>query len=97
MIEQHIEVLNKVKEKGLIHYQSDLDTQLKAERALHVIIEACIDIANHIISVKALRRPKDYADVFKILGEANIINEELTTNLVNMARFRLDLCISIQV
>lgn len=87
-IEQCFEMLGQIKEKGFSHYQSDFGTRLMAERALHLVIESCIDISNHIIAVRGFRRPKDYADVFKILGEQDLLNEDLTKRLINMARFR---------
>ncbi|MGV9171885.1 MAG: type VII toxin-antitoxin system HepT family RNase toxin, partial [Promethearchaeia archaeon] len=52
------------------------------------IIEACIDIAAHIISVSELERPKTYAELFEVLGDNQIIDSTLSQNLSNMARFR---------
>jgi len=51
-IEQSLKVLEKVRKAGFSKYNSDFETQLKAERALHISIEASIDIANHLIAVK---------------------------------------------
>jgi uncharacterized protein YutE (UPF0331/DUF86 family) len=35
-----------------------------------------------------LRAPQDYADVFRILGEAGILPQDLTEPMQDMARFR---------
>jgi uncharacterized protein YutE (UPF0331/DUF86 family) len=59
-----------------------------AERYLQVAIEACLDIANHIIAAERLRPPKDYADVFSVLQEADLIPAEFLPALQRMARFR---------
>jgi uncharacterized protein YutE (UPF0331/DUF86 family) len=53
-----------------------------------VSIEACIDIANHIIAKEHLGVPKTYSDCFKILQERKIISSQLAHKLINMAKFR---------
>ena len=87
-IEQCMKVIEKTREKGLAHYLRNLETRFLTERALHLSIEAAIDIGNHIIANKGFRRPSDYADIFRILREEKIISEELCEKLVQMARFR---------
>ncbi|WP_297465099.1 DUF86 domain-containing protein [Thermococcus sp.] len=59
-----------------------------AKYNLLVAIEACIDIAYHLISKNKLRLPQDYADFFRILKENGIIGERLAHRLALMARFR---------
>jgi len=51
-------------------------------------MEACIDIANYIISVKGFRRAEEYSEMFKVLKEEGVIGKELATKLEDMARFR---------
>ena len=87
-IEQCKKVIDRTKEKGLAHYLKDQDTRLLTERALHLAIEASFDIANHIIASKGYRRPASYSDIFVILREEQVISENLSERLVNMARFR---------
>ena len=67
--------------------ESYKDTQA-AKYSLLEIMEACIDIANYIISVKAFRRAEEYSEMFKVLKEEEIIGEELAAKLEDMARFR---------
>ena len=59
-----------------------------AKHSLLEIMEACIDIANYIISVKGFRRAEEYSEMFKVLKEEEIIGEELAAKLEDMARFR---------
>lgn len=59
-----------------------------AKHSLLEIMEACIDIANYIISVKGFRRAEEYSEMFKVLKEEEVIAEDLTTRLEDMARFR---------
>lgn len=58
------------------------------ERYLQVAIEACLDIANHIIAAERLRAPRDYADAFSVLAEADLIPVEFLPVVQRMARFR---------
>lgn len=58
------------------------------ERALQVTIEACLDIAQHVISEEGFRYPESNADAFVVLNEESIIPDALLPDLVNMAKFR---------
>jgi uncharacterized protein YutE (UPF0331/DUF86 family) len=58
------------------------------ERTLQLATEACLDIANHIISYEGYREPEDNKDVFKVLSENNIIEADLRDRLIKMAKFR---------
>ncbi len=50
--------------------------------------EACLDIANHIISYEGYREPEDNKDIFAVLSENDIIAEDLRDKLIKMAKFR---------
>jgi len=51
-------------------------------------VEACLDIANHIISYEGYREPIDNKDIFQVLFEQEIIDEKLKESLKKMAQFR---------
>ncbi len=53
-----------------------------------VLIEATMNIANHICSRLLEKAPANYADTFLLLGKNNLIKSELAANLAQMARFR---------
>jgi uncharacterized protein YutE (UPF0331/DUF86 family) len=86
VIERNLkEIKNISKEKPeKISYRDEL----ALKHALLECIEACVDISNHIISVKGFRRPMDYSDVFLVLEENKIINKDLSYRLQKMAKFR---------
>jgi len=44
--------------------------------------------ASHLISKRGFRAPEDYADTFKVLADADVIEKEFAQELVKMARFR---------
>ncbi|MCP4104355.1 MAG: DUF86 domain-containing protein [Desulfobacteraceae bacterium] len=45
-------------------YQTDKRARRFVERTLHITVEACIDVAQHIISDEQLREPSIYRDAF---------------------------------
>lgn len=69
-------------------YQTDKRLRRYVERALHVLIEACIDVAQHIIADESFREPINYRDTFVVLGEEGVIPRSQVKNLENMASFR---------
>lgn len=69
-------------------YNSDVRTRRFVERTLHILIEACIDAAQHIISDEGFREPSSYRDAFVVLTEEKIIPAELLPRLEQMAAFR---------
>ena len=56
--------------------------------SLFEIVEACIDIANHIIAAERFERAEEYSQMFIVLAKNNVISEKLAEKLSNMARFR---------
>lgn len=94
-------VLRKISELEIYHrqidefsgitvrdYKEDWKTQRIVERTLQMMVETCVDIANHIISEAGMRMPTSYADTFKVLFENNLVDPDLFTALEKMAKFR---------
>jgi uncharacterized protein YutE (UPF0331/DUF86 family) len=58
------------------------------ERNLEVSAQAVIDIANRIISIEGLEKPRDYFEAIKRLGEAGILSLQFSEKLAPIAGFR---------
>ncbi len=69
-------------------FVSDPDKVGSAKYHFLVAIEAAIDLCNHIITKNNYRPPEDYADTFRVMGEAKIFDGDFVKNLVSMAKFR---------
>lgn len=69
-------------------YQADWKIQRIVERTLQLMVEVCVDIANHIISDRDLAVPTSYANTFEILNRSGLISNELVQTMVRMAKFR---------
>ncbi len=85
------EYLNQISEFSSVsadEYSGNWKTQRIVERTLQIMIELCIDIAGHIISDRKLRVPVGYADTFRSLWEAGLINPGMLDIMEKMAKFR---------
>ena len=69
-------------------YVQDWKTQRVVERTLHLAIETCMDVADHIIADRRLRVPETGAASFEILADAALLPKELGTSLGLMVGFR---------
>ena len=88
VIERNLSFLNQYKEKNEAELLSSYKDIQAIKYSLFEMIESCIDIASHIISIRAFQRAESYAEMFEILGKNDIIGNKLSINLSNMARFR---------
>lgn len=85
------EYLGQIREFSSIaeaEYSKDWKTQRIVERTLQIMIELAADISSHLISDKKLRVPTSYADTFKVLVEAGLIDQRLYQIMDKMAKFR---------
>jgi uncharacterized protein YutE (UPF0331/DUF86 family) len=85
---ESLQLLNHARVAGKQAFLQDAVLRAATERGLQVAIEACLDIGHHIIARRGLPRPADYQDVFRILGQHQIIEGALATRLADAARFR---------
>lgn len=69
-------------------YSNDWKTQRIVERTLQMMIETCVDIANHIISGSDMRTPTTYGDTFRILLENRVLGPEMAAVMEKMTKFR---------
>ncbi len=88
LLEQYQRILGEVARKPEDETAKDPLAVGAVKYYLQVSIEACLDIAHHVISSRRLRPPTDYADSFTVLCEAGILPEDFTGRLREMARFR---------
>ena len=64
-LDQYYAQLSEFTEISIADYRDDWKIQRIVERTLQMMLEVCVDIANHVISDKALRTPKSYAGGFE--------------------------------
>jgi uncharacterized protein YutE (UPF0331/DUF86 family) len=88
-LEEYLADLDEIsKDLDWSKFKNDKIIRRYVERTLQMAAEACLDIANHIISYEGYREPEDNKDVFEVLSENNVIAEDLRDKLIKMAKFR---------
>ena len=69
-------------------YLADRTSINASKYVLISAIEDALAAANHVISAEAYRGPSDYADAFRSLTEAGVLENHLAERLASMTRFR---------
>ncbi|MDR7410057.1 MAG: DUF86 domain-containing protein [Armatimonadota bacterium] len=64
------------------------DAQAVVERRLQTAVEGCLNVGNHVIARKHLGVPRDYTEVFRILGQAGILSPQVAEAMADLARLR---------
>ena len=98
-IKEHLKYLNKYyllllnarKIQHDVFIQDDV-LQASSERFLQLAIESCLNMGNRLISLyqfeKPVKTPETYADIFKELNTLGVVDDEFSSSLIKMARFR---------
>jgi uncharacterized protein YutE (UPF0331/DUF86 family) len=60
---------------------ADLDTQNMVLFALYRAMQGSIDLGQHLIAERGLPVPSSYREVFRVLGEAGVVDPELSRRL----------------
>lgn len=55
---------------------------------LQRIVEACIDVANHLIAENGWSTPDSASEAFQTLNDQGIFDDEFTSTLISMVGFR---------
>ena len=87
-LEQYLTELEEFRNLEPETYRGDWKTQRIVERSLHLAIEACLDLADHLIADRRLRVPATQGETFEILRDARLLDSFLATSLIQMAKFR---------
>ena len=77
LLDVYLDQLAPYRTLDLAAYERDWKTQRIVERTLHLVIETCMDVADHIVADRRLRIPETGAESFEILGDADIIPPDL--------------------
>ena len=88
LLEAYVSQLAPYRNIEVTAYRADWKTQRIVERTLHLAIEACLDVADHLVADRRLRVPETGAESFEILAEAGLLSAELGSALASMVGFR---------
>jgi uncharacterized protein YutE (UPF0331/DUF86 family) len=81
-------VLEDIRAEGEQVYLAGRQTRLAAERALQLAVQACIDVAAHLVAELGLRTPDTYREAFLGLAHEGLVHEDLAQRLGDAAGMR---------
>jgi uncharacterized protein YutE (UPF0331/DUF86 family) len=87
-LDTYLEQLAPYRNIDVDAYRQDWKTQRIIERTLHLAIETCMDVADHIVADRRLRVPETGAESFEILADADLLPRALGAALASMVGFR---------
>ena len=87
-LEGYLGELEQFRNIDLETYRAEWKTQRVVERSLHLAIEVCLDLGDHLIADRGLRVPTTQAEIFEILQDAGMLDASVSQCLMQMARFR---------
>lgn len=87
-ISQYLEELDQMRGLSKEEYLNDTVTQRAVERTLMNLIQACIDIAQHVRSANNLSPSGTAKEEIQALGEADILSSETQAKLEEAVGFR---------
>jgi uncharacterized protein YutE (UPF0331/DUF86 family) len=85
---REVTALRRLAERDTDALLADEDVLAGVKYRFVVAIEACIDIGRHLVASEGWRAPRDYADVFTVLGENGVLLPDVMTTMQDTSRFR---------
>ncbi|MBI3242368.1 MAG: DUF86 domain-containing protein [Chloroflexi bacterium] len=82
------EKLGRLAEFSETDFLADFTKVESAKHLLQVSVEACLDIAHHIVADDGYRTPQDSFDTFVVLNEEKILPDDFLPILRQMTSFR---------
>lgn len=87
-LDEYQKSLLRFQDIELNEYRADDDIQTIVERKLQLAIQTCIDISNYIIARNRFRIPDEEENIFLVLAQEGIIEEDLAERMKGMVNFR---------
>jgi uncharacterized protein YutE (UPF0331/DUF86 family) len=87
-LEQAIADLRSIATVDRPRFVGDRALHAQAERWTQVAVEACIDLAHHLIADRGWSTPSTYRDAFRILSEHGVIEPSAVGRMAGWAGLR---------
>lgn len=91
VMERQYDVLQALKPHSLEEFQEQPVLRAAAERALHIALESLTDIGNIMIDALVMRDAASYEDIFDILTEEKVFDQEFAAHFRPVVVFRKQL------
>ena len=87
-IQKYLNLLERYRQFSRQEIEHSVDLRGAVERYLYLAVQATIDLAEALISLKNWRKPQTLGDAFIILAERQVISLESRDKLIKMVGFR---------
>jgi len=87
-IRSHLQELYEAQDIDWQKFIHDNRSRRFVERVLQILVEAMVDVGQHIIADEGFREPSTYRDVFKILCENSVLPYDKMSTYEKIAAFR---------
>jgi uncharacterized protein YutE (UPF0331/DUF86 family) len=87
-LREYVSILEGLQDTSLSEFEKDPIKKGALERYLQLAIEACIDIAEILISDQRLRTPQTAREAIEILGEKGILDKSFAREFSKAVGFR---------
>ncbi|HLG20511.1 MAG TPA: DUF86 domain-containing protein [Bdellovibrionota bacterium] len=81
LIDDYLRLAERLSRNARKRFIENPEIHMLAERALHLALEAMLDVSSHIVSARNLGPPQSYGDVIFRLAEGGVIPERLAHQL----------------
>ncbi len=88
IIDEEMKFLKEMRRTSLKDFQRDSRNVRAVCNSFQKVLQAIIDIGNHIISSLNLGKPEVYEDIANILYEKGIVSCEMKSKMIKMIKFR---------
>lgn len=88
LLARYVRILRQLATTERAAFAHDPRNHGSAERFLQLAIETTLSIGHHLIAAEGRDQPTTYAQVFRILGAAGVLDADFARALEPMARLR---------
>lgn len=76
-LDEYLEYLDEMARRETSELLGDPGLLAQTERWMHLVVEAALDLGQHVIAAEGWRTPTTNREVFQILRERRVISDEL--------------------
>lgn len=87
-IRKYLTILKRYTKYSRKEIEENIDIRGAVERYLYLAVQAVIDCAEAVISLRSFRKPTALSDTFYILHEEGVLSQEQMKTLIQMSGFR---------
>lgn len=87
-LDESLEELDSLAKLSKEEFMGNKAFQGLAKWHFYVMIQGCLDLGNHVISIKRFEMPERYEDILSILEKNDIVSNKLADSLEGIGNFR---------